>query len=208
MKKSDEAYNYIKKAIITKEYFPGNRIVEEDVVKRTNVSRTSVRKALAQLEYEGLVDSTSGQGVIVTRYSMEDIKSIFAVREALEIGAFKLAMDNITGEAIERMRKENREIKELSKNFSIDEYVKHNKAFHSEIAKASKNKYFEKYLMEVLEKIAVSLLFYNNVLDDERSIDYHNEIIEALCKKDFKLGSEAIRKDNDCAKEDANFFGV
>ena len=54
--KADIAYEYIKNGIIEKRFFPGNSIIEDEVVEATGVSRTSVRKAMAVLQYEGILE--------------------------------------------------------------------------------------------------------------------------------------------------------
>lgn len=205
---ADVAYDYIKNGIISKQFFPGNRLIEEDIVRDTGVSRTSVRTALGRLHYEGVVEGSPNRGMLVTRYSLADIKSAFNVRQILETGAFELAIHNITPDAIDRMRQYNEAIRQLMDNFSISEYVKYNRAFHWEIAKASDNRYYEKYLDEVYNTIAVCLLFYNNAVDDRRSLKFHEDIINALIYKDLDGGKRAIISDNNCAAEDSNFIGV
>ena len=46
---ADIAYEYIKNGVISKQFFPGNRLIEEEIVRDTGVSRTSVRTALTRL---------------------------------------------------------------------------------------------------------------------------------------------------------------
>ena len=46
---ADIVYDYIKNQIVTKAIYPGTRIVEEDLVRETGVSRTPVRSALMRL---------------------------------------------------------------------------------------------------------------------------------------------------------------
>ena len=43
---ADIVYDYIKNQIVTKAIYPGTRIVEEELVRETGVSRTPVRSAL------------------------------------------------------------------------------------------------------------------------------------------------------------------
>ena len=50
---ADIVYDYIKNQIVTKAIYPGTRIVEEELVRETGVSRTPVRSALMRLAYDG-----------------------------------------------------------------------------------------------------------------------------------------------------------
>ncbi|MBQ6295640.1 MAG: GntR family transcriptional regulator [Firmicutes bacterium] len=45
---ADKVYNYIKEQIVTRRLYPGNRIIEEDVVEAVGVSRTPIRTALSR----------------------------------------------------------------------------------------------------------------------------------------------------------------
>ena len=194
---ADIAYEYLKEAIINKVFFPGNRLIEEDIVRETGVSRTSVRTALNRLRYEGIVEGTPNRGMMVTRFHPNDIKSVFQIRESLEVGAFSL----------DRMREYNEELRKVSENFSISDFVKYNRSFHWEIALASGNRYYQKYLDEVYNTIAVCLLFYNSSMDDQRSVKLHEDLIRAIEEKDFMAGKQAIIADNYVAVEDSGFTG-
>jgi len=206
--KSDIAYEYIKNGIIEKRFFPGNQIIEEDVVKATGVSRTSVRKALNLLQYEGILESKATRGLAVAKHSLEDIESTFKIREVLETNAFELAVKNVDEEMIEKMKSYNDALIKVSENFNIVDFVKYNKAFHWEIAKATRDKYYMKYLNEIYNNISVYLLFYNSSVDDRRSISYHKNIIEALIEGDIEKGKAAITADNYCGIEDSDLSNI
>ena len=204
---ADIAYEYLKEAIINKVFFPGNCLIEEDIVRETGVSRTSVRTALNRLRYEGIVEGTPNRGMMVTRFHPNDIKSVFQIRESLEVGAFSLAIERISPAAVDRMREYNEELRKVSENFSISDFVKYNRSFHWEIALASGNRYYQKYLDEVYNTIAVCLLFYNSSMDDQRSVKLHEDLIRAIEEKDFMAGKQAIIADNYVAVEDSGFTG-
>lgn len=206
--KADIAYEYIKNGIIEKRFFPGNSIIEDEVVEATGVSRTSVRKAMAVLQYEGILESKSTRGVAVTKHTLDDIEGTFRIREILELAAFEIAVSNITQDAIERMKKCNAELEKLSENFDIVKFVKYNKDFHREIANATNNRYFIKYLNEIYDNIAVYLLFYNSAVDDQRSVVFHNALIEALTEKNVVKGKSAIIADNGAGMEDTDLSSI
>ena len=49
-KPQDIVYQYVKNQIIGKSMFPGNRIIEDDIIRETGTSRTSIRPALLRLK--------------------------------------------------------------------------------------------------------------------------------------------------------------
>jgi DNA-binding GntR family transcriptional regulator len=73
----------LRRAIETGELKPGDRLVEKDLCQELNVSRTSLREALRELQAEKLVVAVP-RGLIVAEISDEDAANIYQVRAALE----------------------------------------------------------------------------------------------------------------------------
>jgi len=63
---------------------PGQRLVEEQLTKRFQISRAPLREALRLLAEQGLVEHLPRRGARVTTYSDRDFDELFAVRDALE----------------------------------------------------------------------------------------------------------------------------
>jgi DNA-binding GntR family transcriptional regulator len=63
---------------------PGQPLVENDIAKAFNISRTPVREALKALEAEGLAVSYPGRGSQVSEVSFTDLLEAFEVRELIE----------------------------------------------------------------------------------------------------------------------------
>jgi DNA-binding GntR family transcriptional regulator len=73
----------LRRAIETGELKPGDRLVEKDLCQDLNVSRTSLREALRELQAEKLLVAVP-RGLIVAEISDEDAANIYQVRAALE----------------------------------------------------------------------------------------------------------------------------
>ena len=73
---------------------PGQRLVEADLVNDTGAARAKVREALRRLQIEGLVTIAPFRGASVRRLNRDQITEIYAVREALEGLAARLAADH------------------------------------------------------------------------------------------------------------------
>ena len=84
-KPQDIVYHYVKNQIVGKSMFPGNRIIEDDIIRETGTSRTSIRPALLRLKYEGLVEMIPNRGAFVAKPSEEDLRQVYRVREVLEL---------------------------------------------------------------------------------------------------------------------------
>lgn len=73
----------LRQAVQTGALRPGARLVEKDLCQELNVSRTSLREALRELEAEGLL-VTGARGVVVARITAAEARNIYRVRAALE----------------------------------------------------------------------------------------------------------------------------
>jgi DNA-binding GntR family transcriptional regulator len=73
----------LRRAIEIGELKPGTRLVEKDLCQELNVSRTSLREALRELQAEKLVVAVP-RGLVVAEISEEDAANIYQVRAALE----------------------------------------------------------------------------------------------------------------------------
>jgi len=74
----------LREEILAGAFVPGERLVEEQITKRFQISRAPVREALRLLAEQGLVEHLPRRGVRVTTYSDRDFDELFAVRNALE----------------------------------------------------------------------------------------------------------------------------
>lgn len=92
---------YLEDQIIFGELAPGERLVEEDIVARFNISRSPVREALRALEQEGLAERESRRGVWVSHLSLANLDEVYTCRVVLEGLATELAAKNRTDEDID-----------------------------------------------------------------------------------------------------------
>jgi GntR family transcriptional regulator, trigonelline degradation regulator len=74
----------LRQAIIERQFAPGQRLIERELVELTGVSRTSVREALRELAAEGLVTAIPNKGTVVASVSAEEARQLYEVRSALE----------------------------------------------------------------------------------------------------------------------------
>ena len=64
---------------------PGSHLSEEELAQEFEISRTPVRRVLARLESEGLVQSVHGVGTIVTDVDIEELQQVYHLRLELAL---------------------------------------------------------------------------------------------------------------------------
>lgn len=84
----DLVYKDLLDDLVTRRREAGDRLIEAEIARALDVSRTPVREALNRLEKDGLIESVRPTGYVVMHPSMEDVRDIFEIRRALEPVAF------------------------------------------------------------------------------------------------------------------------
>ena len=73
------AYGEIRKRIISREFPPGQRLVDSQLAAMFKISRTPIRDAIRRLVKEGLLTNTSSRGFYMFAPTLKDIDEIFSI---------------------------------------------------------------------------------------------------------------------------------
>ncbi|SFD69845.1 GntR family transcriptional regulator [Roseivivax sediminis] len=76
-------YSELRGRICLLDYPPGTKLGEESLASEFGVSRTPVRRVLARLADEGLVEARHGVGTLVTDVDARELGEVYALREEL-----------------------------------------------------------------------------------------------------------------------------
>lgn len=79
-----DAVEFVREAIRSGRYLPGDRIVEREISEELGISSIAVRDAFAQLTLEGWIERLPRRGVRVRPLDAVEIADISAVRALLE----------------------------------------------------------------------------------------------------------------------------
>lgn len=101
---STQVFKKLEQAILTNELKTGDSLNELKISSQLGVSRTPVREAIKQLEYEGLVKTVLNKGAVVVGISEKDIEDIYTIRGYLEQLAVRLAIKSLDLAALGRLR--------------------------------------------------------------------------------------------------------
>ncbi len=186
-----QAYKRVKQMIVSKKLVPGQKIVQEQLAAQLGISRTPLRDALQMLEAESLVESIPRRGVVVRKFSNEEILEIYDCRIALEGAAIRLFVKEASDAAVGSLR-------ELIMPFKVDRpinenaYQKADSKFHDTIIKNCGNRFlynlFQKgNLLTCIDSIGL-------VRAPEETLQEHMAIIEAIERRDVSAAVEGIQE--------------
>lgn len=93
---NDQTTHLLRDRILSGELLPGARILEIDLARELGVSRGTLRAALQQLGFEGLVVQKRFRSSYVTALTARDCYEIYTLRNTLEAMATQLAAAHIS----------------------------------------------------------------------------------------------------------------
>jgi DNA-binding GntR family transcriptional regulator len=100
----DQAYEAILNAICTGALKPGERLTQDQVAQRLNVSRQPIHNALRVLKAQGFLRETGRRGLAVAPLDPGLFEAIYQFRSAVEPLAVRLATPRLRPETIARGR--------------------------------------------------------------------------------------------------------
>ena len=190
----------LRALILTGEYGPDERLVEEQLAELLGVSRTPVRQAITMLEAEGLVEFAPIRGATVCSFSTEDVWDIYDLRAVLEGHAARRAAGRIKGGELERLRALTGEMEGLAGRFDDHEeeiraLVKLNQEFHGTIVEASRNRRLKRLINRTVEiPLMFKAFFWYTPHERVISNHYHRQILEALERSDADRAEIIMRE--------------
>ncbi len=201
-------YNLVKDRIIKRELFPKNKITELQLAEETGISRTPIRMALQKLSYEGLIDLIPNRGAFVSSPTLKEIVSVYECKNVLEAAAIEKACLYITDHELEILEEILSYGIQEHTNKDLQSFILMNKEFHMTIARISRNKCYEKFINELIDKSNVYLIFYDTFIsiptEESIAIKQHYKILNALRSKNIDECIEASINHNKVTLERLN----
>ena len=160
MSQSEKTLLSLRQQIFRGDLKPGQRLLEMQLCKEFNVSRTPVRFALFRLEEEGLLEPLPTAGFKVRSFSESDIKDAIDFRGLVEGAAAKKIAEN--GIEAPRLFQLNQILEaideilqpELSTEETFTRFVELNREFHEHLLELS-----DSFVLQRMHKRAISLPF-------------------------------------------------
>ncbi|MFW0783571.1 FadR/GntR family transcriptional regulator [Gordonia sp. CPCC 206044] len=199
-----EIVAHFERLISTGELAPGTRLPSErDLASSLNVSRTSLREAMHELEVKNMVARRPGRGTVVTEPSTQandlydriseaerTLRDVAELRETIEPRFAELAAHRITDStllALEAVLEATRQ------PLTQDESIKQDIAFHMLVAQASQNRLLVSLGTLANEWTASTrALSHADAPSRRLSHDGHQRIYECLLRRDPEAARQSM----------------
>ncbi len=203
-------FRVLKEAVDLNEFYPGQRVYENELSDMLGVSRTPIREAFKRLEEEGYVENRKRKGTYITRLRMNKLSEIFYARMGIEMVAAKLALIRMTPGQFSRLEKMQKKIIEMEIEHGRELIMQYDNDFHNIIFEAAGNQ----YLIEMNELLRHDLIreetyrtkMYNfNTAGLESFKTSHSGLFRAFKENDFELIEEAVKAHS---RATFNYYGL
>lgn len=201
-KVTDWVYEELKNAIVELRLPPGEPLREASLADRLGVSKTPIREALTRLEREGLVETTSFKGAVVTGYSRQDLIEVYELRELFENRAVRAAAESMDDAARAQLSRIGQESRKLARSGDTAKLTTLLTEFDALVFAQIHNGRI-RALVENLQAHLTRIGQLTTVIPGRilASVDEHDKIIEAIGAHDPDLAerymSEHIRSVRD-----------
>ena len=211
-----KAYLILKKMIIDRKLLPGDKIPQEKLARELGISRTPLVSAIKYLEHERLVEAKPRRGYFVRFFSIQEMVSIFELREVLEGLAARRAARHITDPQIDELNKFFQEFNPAEDISDYKAYSKEDRSFHNFVIDVGARE-FLKSILTTYNIISFSYQVISSeglVRPPNQTIHEHLSVIAAISDRDpeaaenlmrqhFKKTIETLKKEIENQQQDA-----
>jgi len=195
---SQSIYNYLKDAIIGNQLQANQRIIEKEIAARFGVSTTPVREAVLRLGAEGYISIDSHRKAVVREISIKEIKDIYTVLAHLDSFAAGEAIGHISNQAKAELHAMTQQMASACRDHDADAFLEINGEIHERIWAELPNQVLRRTLLDVhgqlLRYTHARIKAYRAPRIMEASLAEHQDILEAIEKKDRKRIKSIIRR--------------
>ena len=208
----EQAYEHIRHMIMSGKIAVGQKIVENDLVKRLGTSRGPIRESLMRLMAEGLVVSEPRRGFKVKSFTVHEIVEHYEARELIERLTSRLAAERAEAEQIAKCEKSLYAYKELyeKKRHASDsvaiklisnKMILLDKNFHFQIWQMCGNSKIKQVCSDIFDEMIcmridnMSKTDYDDIeLREKVTLQDHYDILNAIKCHDAGVAEDTMRK--------------
>lgn len=188
-------YRAICDWIVTGVLQPGEKLLDSDVAKRFNVSRTPVREAFQILEAQKLIQVVPGRFTIVTEIDRNDIENCYRPLAEIQGLAIFLACEKLTPEIFSELDQIQDDFTTACAENRSGDAIACDNRFHEILMEASGNEYisdFSNMLLLHIQRIKYRYFHWDGMRSI--SVRHHQKILTALKQKDASLAQDLMRE--------------
>ncbi|MEU8876733.1 GntR family transcriptional regulator [Streptomyces javensis] len=181
---AQHALDELRRAIVSGRYRPGQRVLQEEIAESLGVSLAPVREALRALEQEGQVVYRPRRGYFITELHAADLQEIYALRQLLEERAVRQSLPALDEDAVERIALAARDCAEAARRGDVAAELEANRRFHFNILESADQPHTVRLIRLLWDSTEpYRAMYYNSPEEREKTVEAHDEILDAVRRK-------------------------
>ena len=197
---ADQAYEYIKKMIITGKLKPGQELPEEKLALELGISRTPLREALKRLAVDALVEMRKTKPAVVAAFTFQDVKEIMELRRILEIHGLENLSKADQQPVMHEMKKNIKRQFQAVETQSVVKFMDLDQEFHSILYHNHANNRLKEMIKGINSGGSRAFLLLSDTAADSAKKAYgeHLSIVQAIEEGNLEKAKQqlAIHLDN------------
>jgi DNA-binding GntR family transcriptional regulator len=191
---ADQAYNLIRKDILTGTLAPNEELREEKFAMELGISRTPLREAIRRLATDGLVVLQTGKPAIVSSFTKEDALHQMEVRKLLETYNIEQVASFVTPIFINTLKDNLKHQKRAADKNDFHEFIDLDREFHLILANQNPNKKLREMIHTINTGVNRAFLILANTypISAMEASGEHEDIVTALEEKDKVAATKAM----------------
>jgi DNA-binding GntR family transcriptional regulator len=190
----DEILNALRNAIVSGDLRPGERLNETTLCEHFGVSRAPLREALKQLSADGLLISVPHKGSFVVELTVQDVREIYSLRQALEALAVELLVETITAEQIEALNSIIDEMREAVANGDMWAVVDLDMRLHQTICEFSGHGRLYISWVRMGDLLRTFFAAARPLYDDYQVTERHIVLVDAIASGDKEKAVSTLKE--------------
>lgn len=189
-----QAYDAIKKLILSMELRPGQFLNESTLSERLGIGRMPVHQATHRLQAEGLLEVIPRKGLVVRSDSLHDILELLEARMAMEPNITALAAERISKQEVVELQALLDRSRSLVSQSQREAFRVIDRAFHTTVGNGAGNRILADTLRPLHERS--DLIWHLRIMPDEGlevTQREHEAILVAIIKHDAHAAREAMQ---------------
>jgi len=191
----ERVYRQLRDAIISAQFGPGQKLTVRMISALFGTSTMPVRAALSRLVAEQAVTALANGTVIIPALTRNQFSELVELRLLLEGAATFKAASHITKKQLTTLRRYGAELTSTAHENDADRYIQANQNFKFTIFAAANSPALEDMIIRLWLRIGPFMRYYAKDVRSQIDSDEHDDIIEALARRDGPAAKAAIESD-------------
>ncbi len=150
---SEQVYAYLRSEMAYGKILPGSNINIAAIADKLGISKTPLRDALIQLQFEGFVSILPRKGVVVNTMTIEDVRKAYEAAGAVECDIVRANGHKIKKAHIDELKELNAKLRSDILHEDFSDYFETNLAFHEVYLRLSDNELLKEFIRPIKQRL-------------------------------------------------------